>query len=71
MYFIRTIRTSDNRPYATLTEMTARELREAEQSKPANVSYERVSAAYAHRWVRDGRIHETLLWIDDGRVRRA
>lgn len=33
--------------------------------------YERVDGAYAHRWVRCGHIHETPLYIDQGRIRYA
>lgn len=35
------------------------------------VFYRRIDAATAHQWVRKGNIHETLLWIDQGKVRRA
>jgi hypothetical protein len=36
------------------------------------VGYDRVSGAYAHRWVRDDRPHETPLFVDfDGRIRYA
>ena len=32
----------------------------------------RVTAQTAHRWVRDGGIHSTGLWIDwDGRIRKS
>lgn len=30
-----------------------------------------VSAQHAHKWVRDGNTHETALYVDDGRIRRA
>jgi len=30
-----------------------------------------VSAAFAHRWVKDGREHETGLFLDDGEITYA
>lgn len=34
--------------------------------------FEGIDASRAHKWVRDGWIHETALYIDtDGRIRRA
>lgn len=33
--------------------------------------FEAVSAEYAHRWVRNDWPHETLLYVSDGKVRRA
>lgn len=35
------------------------------------IHYERATAAEAHAHVRADRIHETALWIDEGRIRRA
>lgn len=34
-------------------------------------TYDRVRASYAHQWVRNGREHETGLYLDEGRVRYA
>jgi hypothetical protein len=34
-------------------------------------SYERVHPSYAHQWVRNGREHETGLYVDGGKVRYA
>lgn len=31
----------------------------------------KASVSQAHQHVRNGRIHETALWIDGGKVRRA
>lgn len=33
--------------------------------------FHRVSAERAHRWVRADQPHETLLYIEEGRIRRA
>lgn len=33
--------------------------------------YRRVTAEYARRWVKQGLIHETGLWVDGDRVRYA
>lgn len=33
--------------------------------------YDTVDYGRAHKWVRDGGPHETLLWVDNGRIRRA
>jgi hypothetical protein len=33
--------------------------------------YEPTHSTVAHKWVRDGGHHETTLWIDEGRIRRA
>ena len=34
-------------------------------------SFRRVPVSVAHDWVRRGNIHETCLWISDGKIRRA
>ena len=81
MYFIRSKPPSGNYPsYPVLVEMTARE------AAPLRVDatgirhklvddrkycYRRVDASYARQWVRDGYQHETTLWVDNGRVRKA
>lgn len=44
---------------------------EAEMKKQNGGQYRRVTADYAHRWVKAGHIHETALYIEDGRIRRA
>lgn len=31
----------------------------------------RITANYAHRWVRDGGVHNTGLYLDEGRIRKA
>lgn len=37
-----------------------------------NPNYQKITAVHAHRWVRNGGIHETMLWIgEDGRIRRS
>lgn len=37
-----------------------------------NPNYQKITSEHAHRWVRNGGLHETTLWIDiEGRVRRA
>lgn len=39
--------------------------------EPTWPQYEAVSASQAHDWVRAGMPHETLLYIDSGKIRRA
>jgi hypothetical protein len=53
----------------TLVEMTAKELARAEQE--GKHEYRKVTAREAHRHVREDRVHETPLYIDQGRIRRA
>jgi len=74
MYVLQTRRnfcSIDKRNFATqqLFEMTAKELKAAEQTH--NVTHTPVSAAFAHRWVRNGGTHNTGLWLDDNRIRKA
>ena len=57
-----------------LVELTSAEAREVVHESYAadEPDYRRVSATYAHQWVRGGLPHETALWIDfDNRVRYA
>lgn len=72
----------DTEHTATLIEMTARSYAKQEALQDAGKAdgpdgqswprYTRVSVDQAHRWVRDGGHHETLLYIDtDRRIRRA
>lgn len=64
-YFIRM---SSNRaiPGGTLVE------RKHEPMPCNHFVYRRVSGEYAHRWVRQGDVHETALYIDgEGRIRKA
>ena len=36
-----------------------------------NPNYQKITSTHAHRWVRNGGIHETSLWVGiDGRIRR-
>jgi hypothetical protein len=35
------------------------------------VKYQKVDVATAHKWVLDGKEHETGLWVDAGKVRYA
>lgn len=59
--------------YTHLYSMTAAELRKAKATNEhSDTDYHRVDGTEAHRWVRDGRIHSTPLYIDlDGRIRFA
>jgi hypothetical protein len=52
-----------------LTEMSKLQFLKAEQNERCR--YEPVNASYAHTWVRNGGLHETALWVDQGRIRRA
>jgi hypothetical protein len=46
--------------------------KKTEAADISRVGYDRVSGAYAHRWVREGGHHETPLYVDyDGRIRYA
>lgn len=53
---------------AMLIEMTRAEYRK--RVAEHDDVYE-ISAAEAHRRVKDGDIHETGLWVDEGRIRYA
>lgn len=55
-----------------LIEMSKRDALKAEASEDPLIEYTIVSGAMAHRYVKQGMIHETPLYIDfDGRVRYA
>ena len=54
-----------------LTEMTAKELKEAEARNDPQVTYKRIDSVRARQMVKDGYTHETGLWVDDGKVRYA
>ena len=56
-----------------LYEMTPAELRAAQRER-GDSEYprlERLDASRAHRWVREGGVHSTYLYVEDGRIRRA
>lgn len=38
---------------------------------PSTNNHRIVSTEYAHRWIRNGDLHETGLWLDEGRIRRS
>lgn len=65
-YFIRTLRLGDGTTTGTLVES-----RTMPASDRDNVFHYAVSADRAHRWVRNGGIHETGLWLDGTRIRKA
>jgi len=67
------IETAPGHGAATLLDISAKELRETRAKWSADGwTYREVSAPYAHKWVKDGAIHSTDLWVDDrGRIRRA
>lgn len=52
-----------------LTEMTVAKYLKAEHNE--RCYYERVAASYAHRWVLNGGHHDTPLYVEQGRIRRA
>jgi hypothetical protein len=56
--------------HVTLHEMTEGEWLKAMEANLGEdtTSYRRVSAAEAHRWVRQGGLHTTPLWVDGWRV---
>lgn len=56
-----------------LVELTGPELRTVERLQgPFLPRYKRIDASRAHRFVRNGGLHHTGLWIDcDGRIRYA
>lgn len=64
-YYLRTFVGSRN---PVLVESTQRQTEQADISR---VGYDRVSPEYAHRWVKNGGVHETGLWVDNGKVRYA
>jgi len=67
MYVLRT-----NGGHAMLTEMSLPILRKCSRTAPEGWSYRIVSGQYAHKWVQDGGLHDTPLWVNDnGKVRRA
>lgn len=55
-----------------LHEYTKAELKALRANPSTTSRYETISAARAHRYVREDIIHTTPLWIDDlGRIRRS
>lgn len=63
---------AEHRCHHELVEMTASELRAAEANPaPGVVRYKPLSWQLAHQWVREGGLHMTALWVDEGRIRRA
>jgi hypothetical protein len=56
--------------YIMLHELDKKALRLAKLAFPQH-RFEVVSGAAAHRWVRDGHIHSTPLWVANGRIRYA
>jgi hypothetical protein len=70
MYVLKTVR----RPaYSTqhLFELSPRELARQVEAAPEGVTFEKISGREAHRYVREGGVHSTDLFVDRGRVRRA
>ncbi len=51
-----------------LLEMTAKEYRDLNKSGD---HYVPVSAQQAHKYVKDGGLHMTTLWVDNGKIRKA
>lgn len=54
----------------TLVEMTSPEWTKAARANP-DLKHARINRAAAERWVREGKEHETGLYIEDGKVRYA
>jgi hypothetical protein len=72
MYVMRTLSHHGQPGNQMLTEMTWPQYRRAERAANENCWYCEVPAQAAHKWVRDGGLHDTPLWVDDtGRIRRA
>lgn len=60
------VKETDSAGNVCLHEYTEKEFREA------GPNFRRVSASEAHKWVRDGGVHTTPLWVDeDNRIRKA
>lgn len=65
------IEETSNRRYIMLHEVdTAKELEAMRAARPDH-DFTVISATRAHRYVKDGLTHNTALWIDQGRIRRA
>lgn len=79
MYVLKTIKAQYDPQFPTLNyatqhlyEMTAKELASANACENGRVTYRKVSAQYAHKFVKDDGIHSTALYVDmDGRIRKA
>ncbi len=66
-YFIRSVRLGDGRTSGTLIESKT-----LPTSDNPNVFFYALPGFRAHRWVRNGGVHETGLYLDlDGRIRKA
>lgn len=57
--------------YAIRTQGRRETLIEAAHATHLQFSDRPVAANVAHKWVLDGKEHETGLWVDDGKVRYA
>ena len=51
-------------------EMTKRELKHSKRVNPRHLHLV-ITGREAHQWVRDGGIHGTKLYVEQGRIRRA
>ncbi len=73
MYVIEYRRNAENTgdDWTMLHEMTAREMKDAQDKARPNHEWTRIDAARAHDWVRRGNLHSTTLWICDNRIRKA
>jgi hypothetical protein len=70
VYVIRTYRAEAGFDTETLVEMSVADFQKAEQSE--RIRHYKVSTDAAHRYVKNGGVHTTPLWVDDrGRIRRA
>jgi len=60
-----------NNRFVMLTEAANKtELAEMRKAKPQS-EFVPIPAYRAHRYVKEGYIHATALWVDEGRIRRA
>jgi hypothetical protein len=57
--------------YAIRRNGSFRTLIELPSRKALQPGMEAVTAYYARKWVRENKLHETALWLDEGCVRRA
>lgn len=73
MYVMRSTKSAAfNDWLETLTEMTTKELRDAQALASDNTRYRQVTGQEAHRYIKQGGHHETPLYVDmDNRVRYA
>lgn len=57
--------------YAIRQNGNMRTLVEIPSRKHLKPDMEHVRPSYAHKWVRDGKLHETGLFMHEGRIRYA